>query len=215
MARILTNNPERGSGNWGKRVRVGLKRRVIPTLMKTDPQVSQGTREVPIAEVIAATLTTALAGADNDVKYTSKELGPGGNSVRIAYINPGGTVGRTIVVAGKDVTVNLAVTAGAINATETAASIVASINADAAASKVVSAAVKVGDSGLGVVIAMALTNLTGGVTNFTAQKQFGGFADPGISVGPHFEDKASAPGNPGPGVKRIRDRGKNLTLLKR
>jgi hypothetical protein len=160
-----------------------------------------------IGEAVAAKLTTAMAGADNDLVFTSRELGVGGNSVRVAFVNPGGTVGRSIVVAGKDVTVNLAVTAGVINGTETATSIAASLNADAAASKVIAAAVAPANSGAGVVIAFALTNLTGGITNFTRMRASG---VTGKRVIGREETTLTRPSSAG--KERIRDRGKNTEL---
>lgn len=109
-----------------------------------------------------ARLATAMAGANNDLLLVARAGGTGGNSIRLALVNPGGTVARSISVAGNDITVNLAVTAGVINASETATSIAASLNADAAASRLVAAFVAPGDTGAGVVIALALTNLAGG-----------------------------------------------------
>lgn len=215
--RVLSNNPDRGSNNW--RGRVGgrgfrprfpvLPRRVVRTLMKRDPTTAQGEPGPLIGQGVKAVLTTAMAGADNDLTFTAKEWGVGGNSVRVAFVNPGGTVGRTIVVAGKDITVNLAVTAGAINGTETATSIAASLNADAAASALISAAVATGNSGAGVVAAFALTALAGGVTNFTELRQNG----PGGRVRQVLgreEDTLTRPSTAG--KRAVPDRGRNTEL---
>jgi len=116
-----------------------------------------------------ATLTTALTGANNDLKFTAQKSGTGGNSIRIAYINPGGTVARSLSVSGNDITVNLAVSAGVIAASETATSIRNSINQHATAGQMVEAELAASNDGTGVVTAMALTNLTGGTgpTTFT------------------------------------------------
>jgi len=66
--------------------------------------------------------------------------------------------------------VNLAVTAGAIDATETAISIVNSLNADAAVKKLISAETAEG-TGLGVVAAFAFTNLAGAPAAVVSQRR--------------------------------------------
>lgn len=212
MPRILTNNPTRGSSNWRLPVRITSQaRRVIRTMGKDDPNTVTGDREPLLGFGTKATLTTAMAGADNDLTFTAKNADVGGNSVRVAFVNPGGTVGRTIVVAGNDITVNLAVTAGAINGTETATSIAASINADANASALVTAAVKTGDTGAGVVTAFALTNLTGGSWTKTNQQGDG----PPSAIQRVLGRKESRQTANGSGVSKIRNRGTNTSLRKR
>lgn len=214
MPRILSGNRNigvtwrrlRGGGGFRPRQAV-IPRRSIRTMGKTDPSTGQGSDFPRLAQLVPAALTQVLAGANNDVRFTAKFGGLGSNSIRVAFVNPGGTVGRTITVAGNDITVNLAVTAGAINATETAASIVASINADAAANKLVTAATAEGD-GTGVVAAFALTNLTGGAENFTKQRD-----NTGVSLARRLlRNRATAPGT---GVERIPGRGTNKTLERR
>jgi hypothetical protein len=109
------------------------------------------------------------------ITTTSKQAGVGGNSLRIALVNPGGTAARSIGVSGNDITVNLAVTAGIIDGTETANSIAASLNANGPASALASFAATPGD-GTSVVAAVALTNLAGGLKAQTG---------PGIEHAPH------------------------------
>jgi hypothetical protein len=109
------------------------------------------------------------------ITATAKAAGPGSNSIRVALVNPGGTAARSISVAGNDITVNLAVTTGAIDGTETANSIVSALNAHGGASALASFAATPGD-GTAVVAAVALTNLAGG------QQVISG---PGMTPGPH------------------------------
>ena len=211
MPRRLTNNPQRGSMSFKLPVRISQgARRVIRTLGKNDPNTVIGDRDLLLGFGTKATLTTAMAGADNDLTFTAKNADYGGNAVRVAFVNPGGTLTRNIVVAGNDITVNLATTAGAIAGTETATSIAASVNADPAASLLVSAAVKVGDTGAGVVAAFALTNLTGGA--YTKGQQRGDGSASGASVLGHEEDRITAPGT---GLSRIPNRSQNKNLTKR
>jgi hypothetical protein len=109
-----------------------------------------------------ATLTTALAGANNDLKFTSVLSGVIGNSITIRYVDPAGNNAvLSVVVVGKAITVNLA-TDGAGAITSTSAQIAAAILASAAASALITAANAGADTGAGVVIAMAATPLAGG-----------------------------------------------------
>ncbi len=215
MVRVLSNSsdPARRRGAVRGFVQIaGQARRRIRTLGKNDPNSQIGDRELMLAESVYATLTTAMAGADNDLTFTAKLRREFGNAIRVAFVNPGGTAARSIVVAGNDITVNLAVTAGAINATETATNIAAAINADPAASQLVSAAVAAGNSGAGVVTAMALTNLAGGLIRFSDQE---GTKQPASSVGAVSGRQEQTITPSGSGLRRIRDRGVNRSLKKR
>lgn len=118
-----------------------------------------------------ATLTTALAGDDNDLVFTAKAplSGAAGNAITVAYIDPSANDAELeIVVTGTDIVVNLATgVAGAI--TSTAADILAAIEADEDADALVSVANAAANDGSGVVIALAETALAGGSdTGWTA-----------------------------------------------
>lgn len=91
----------------------------------------------------------------NAVRVVNKNPGA---SPRIAFVNPGGTAARSITVSGSDITVSLAVTTGAINATETAPNIATAINGNTAAAALVAAQ----NDGTGVVTTIAMTALTEG-----------------------------------------------------
>ena len=214
MVKVLSNSsdPTRRGRMRGFVQIAGQARRRIRTMGKNDPNTVIGDRDLMLSESVYATLTTAMAGADNDLTFTAKLRREFGNAIRVAFVNPGGTAARSIVVAGNDITVNLAVTAGAINATETATNIAAAINADASASALVSAAVAAGNSGAGVVTAMALTNLAGGLIRFTDQE---GTKQPASSVGSVMGRQESTITAPGSGLRRIRDRSANRKLTKR
>jgi hypothetical protein len=118
-----------------------------------------------------ATLSTNLAGDDNDLVFTAKEplSGAAGNDITIAYVDPSANDAELeIVVTGTDIVVNLATgVAGAI--TSTAADILAAIEADEDADALVGVANKAANDGSGVVIALAETPLAGGTdTGWTA-----------------------------------------------
>lgn len=117
---------------------------------------------------VAASLTTALAGANNDLKFTAKTAGTGGNAITVAYIDPSANDAvLAISVVGSAITVNLATSSeGAI--TSTAADILAAIEADEEASALVTVTNAGSDTGAGVVTALAAASLTGGTTEIIA-----------------------------------------------
>jgi hypothetical protein len=107
-----------------------------------------------------AALTTVLAGANNDLVYTAKAAGFGGNAITVAYVDPGGvsaTLG--VVVTGNAIVVNLGRAASAINST--AAAVAAAIAASVPANALVSVANSGADNGTGLVTALAATHLAG------------------------------------------------------
>jgi len=105
-------------------------------------------------------LTTALAGANNDLVFTAKTGGPAGNSIRVEYLVPAGTNLLSVVVRGYDITVNVATTAGA--ATSTSTLVKAALEANADATRLISVAHSGADTGAGIVAALAFTALAGG-----------------------------------------------------
>ncbi len=118
---------------------------------------------VPVTELTPpkATLTTAIAGADNDLTFTALTGGPAGNSIRVTYVVAGNNTLLTVVVAGYDITVNVA-TSGAGAATSTASLVLAALQANADVQRLVTVALATGNTGVGVVAALALTALAGG-----------------------------------------------------
>lgn len=116
-----------------------------------------------------AQLTTALAGANNDLTYTAKALGTAGNAVTVAYVVAGANTPLTIGVAANAITVNVATSAGSA-ATSTATQVLNAIRASAPANALVGVALAAGNDGTGVVTALGATNLAGG-TNPSATER--------------------------------------------
>lgn len=118
----------------------------------------------PIAR---ASLTTALAGANNDLTYTARLLGVAGNSITVAYVVAGNNTPLTVSVTGSAITVNVATDGGGA-ATSTANAVRNAVLASAPASALVNVELATGNDGSGVVTALTATALTGGVSNTPA-----------------------------------------------
>ncbi len=118
---------------------------------------------VPITDLTPpkASLTTALTGANNDLVYTAKQGGPGGNSIRVEYVVAGNNTPLTIAVRGYDITVNVA-TSGAGAATSTSAQVKSALESNADSLRLVTIAHAASNDGTGVVTALTLTALAGG-----------------------------------------------------
>lgn len=116
-----------------------------------------------------ALLTTALAGANNDITYTANQRGTNGNSVRVRYVVSGVTTPLSVVVAGNDITVNVETMASA--GVSTATQVIAAVTASVPATALVSAANATSNTGAGVVAALAYTNLAGGVQQTVGRAQ--------------------------------------------
>jgi len=109
-----------------------------------------------------ATLSTDLAGNNNDLKFTAKLKGHFGNTIKIAYVDPDAANAKlAVTVSGTTITVSLATGANKV-ITSTAANVKAAIEAVPAAAALVSVANAAGNSGEGVVAAMAATALANG-----------------------------------------------------
>lgn len=124
--------------------------------------VDPGANNATLSVVNHAFLTTALTGANNDLTFSAVGTGDTGDVVSVTYVDPAGNNAvEGVVVVGNDITVNLATgSGGAI--TSTGSTILASIQASAPASALVTVALAVGNSGAGAVTAMTKTNLAGG-----------------------------------------------------
>lgn len=149
-------------------------------------------RDIPILGkvkgAIAATLTTALAGANNDLKYTAKVEGTVGNATTVRYVVAGANTVLSVAVVGAAITVNSA-TSGASAATSTAADVLAAVQASAAASALVKVENAAGNDGTGVITALAATNLAGGaqaVTSAEGDLNTTGAPRPGVRRAPSF-----------------------------
>lgn len=109
----------------------------------------------------AASVTTSMAGTNNDLTLTAKSDGTGGNSIRFRIVVSGASTALSVSVSGNDITVNSATNAGSA-ATSTAAQVRDAINGNGPASALVTAALASGNDGTGVVAALGFTNLSGG-----------------------------------------------------
>lgn len=119
--------------------------------------------QVPVTTLgfVKAAYTTALTGTNNDLVFTAKDGGPGGNEITIVYVVAGTNTALSVTVAGKAITVNVA-TNGASAATSTSAQVKAAIEGNADASRLVTVAHSGADTGAGVVTALSVQSLAGG-----------------------------------------------------
>lgn len=146
-----------------------------------------------LAGNVAATLTTALTGANNDLVFTAKVGGAGGNAITVAYVDPSGNnQALAVTVAELAISVSLATGAGGA-ITSTASQILAAINADATAKMLVTASLAAGNDGSGVVIAMAATNLAGGDSTVITSAALDTFGFDSGHFNLHFGAVAPAP----------------------
>lgn len=118
---------------------------------------------VPVTDATPtkASLTTALAGSNNDLVFTAKQGGQWGNSLQIEYIDPGGA-SATLAVStlGYVISVSLGRAASAIDTT--ASALKAAIEGDASARRLVDIELAAANDGTGLVIALSATPLAGG-----------------------------------------------------
>lgn len=139
-----------------------------PILVGWDPANNKLKAYYPSVDAdVAATLTTALTGADNDLKFTAARSGKfAGNRMAVAYLDPGAiNQALSVSVSGYHVLVSLA-TDGSGVITSTAAQVDAAIDALPAAAALMTPANAPANTGAGVVTAMPLTSLSGGTSNY-------------------------------------------------
>lgn len=135
----------------------------IRGLNRSEASGSGGTlgRGFRVSGAKSASLTTALAGANNDLTFTAKSSGTGGNAITVAIVVAGNNTALSVGVAGNAITINSA-TNGAGAATSTASQVLAAVQASGPASALVAVQLAPGNDGSGVVAAMGPTNLSGG-----------------------------------------------------
>jgi hypothetical protein len=111
---------------------------------------------------VDATLTTALTGTNNDIKFNSKLPGRLGNGISIRLFDPAAINASLVAsVTGLDFTFSLATGAGGA-ITTTASQILTAVENLSDDDAYISATNAPGNDGTGVVTAMAKTYLTGG-----------------------------------------------------
>lgn len=140
-----------------------------PRLESYDDGGSTARLEYAPEALDAATLVTALAGSNDDLAYTARTPGSGGNAITIEYVDPGAvSASLSVAVVGTAIRVSLATdAAGAV--TTTATQVRDAVAAHATASGLVTVALAAGNTGAGVVRAMPATALTGGGLTVTSQ----------------------------------------------
>jgi VCBS repeat-containing protein len=134
----------------------------------TERTISVGGPWAQSAKAAAAALTTALAGANNDLTFTAKTTDATGNSTTVAYVVAGNDTALSVGVVGSAITVNVATDSGGA-ATSTATQVRTAVNASTPASALVTASLAAGNDGSGVVDALAATPLAGGVSRRVAR----------------------------------------------
>lgn len=138
--------------NWQLTKRLNALRKLSPSSATAAP-----------VNAVAAALTTALTGTNNDLVFTAKVKGAAGNSITVAYVDPGANdAALSVQVTGTEIVVSLA-TDGSGVITSTAAQVEAAIEASTAAAALVTVANAAANDGTGVVTAMAEDALEGGV----------------------------------------------------
>lgn len=111
-----------------------------------------------------STLTTALTGSNNDLKFTAKVQGREGDLITIEYHDPGGASATAgIEVYGRAIVINLGRATSAINTT--ADDIQTLIAGHALAASLVTVE-EVETNGTGLVTELAATALSGGANDF-------------------------------------------------
>ena len=121
--------------------------------------LTSGATGAPV-NAAAATLTTSMTGADNDIVLTARPKGAAGNDITIELVDPGeDKTSETVAVTGTNIVVTLRKSTATLS---TATQLVAALKASLPAMRLVTAAVKGGDSGAGNVIALAHTHLASG-----------------------------------------------------
>jgi hypothetical protein len=118
----------------------------------------------------AATLSTTLTGANNDIVLTAKTKGVAGNAITLALVDPSGNdQALAVEVTGTDIVVSLA-TSGAGAITTTATQLLAALAANEDAGALVTGALKGADTGAAAVTALAETALSGGLDYVLVQE---------------------------------------------
>jgi hypothetical protein len=106
----------------------------------------------------AASVDTAIAGDNNDVRFTAREKGEAGNDITVD-LNTGGAPGAAVAVSGTMPAIVVTVVAGESTAQEVADA----VNAHLGASALVVATLAPGSDGTGVVAATSALPLAGGL----------------------------------------------------
>lgn len=125
----------------------------------------------PPAAAVAASLITGVEGNNNAILFTAKKAGADGNDISVKLVDPAGNdKALSVDVVGRDIIVSLATNGGGA-IVSTAAQIIAAI-AGSSAADLVTAVNSGASSGAAAVVAVALTNLAGGVNASVGRPMF-------------------------------------------
>jgi hypothetical protein len=104
-----------------------------------------------------AALSTDLTGDNNDLTFTAVVSGAGGEDITVQYVDPAGeTAAETVAVTGTAIKVTLRSVSAVLS---TGAQVKAALDAAPAVGYLITTALKTGNTGAGVVIAMDATAL--------------------------------------------------------
>ena len=123
---------------------------------------------------VAATLTTALTGDNNDLVFTAKTKGTAGENIKIKYTDPGKateTCAAALTGSGTATdpyVIDVTLKHDGTNITATAANVKAAVEANTAATKLVAIANASANNGNGSVTELAATALDNGVDGTVA-----------------------------------------------
>lgn len=121
---------------------------------------------------VAASLTTALTGDDNDLVFTAQKGGTDGNAITVAYVSDSARPYLSVSVDNGAIEVTLKLDTDGSTILTTAAEVKSAIEDFAPANAIVSVADAGGNDGTGVVTALAATALSsgtnGGFTTFAS-----------------------------------------------
>jgi len=111
---------------------------------------------------VAASLTTNLEVVNAELVFTAKTKGKAGNDITITYVAPDEAEAElAVIVSGTDIIVNLATDVDKA-VTTTASEVASAVGAHTVAKEMVTVTNKAENTGVGVVKAMAKTNLENG-----------------------------------------------------
>lgn len=136
--------------------------RIASSINGRSGAVARGSGAVPPR----AAGTVAPSGTNNDLVFTAREPGVGGNAIRVRIVVSGNNTALSVSVSGNDITINSATNGSAV-ATSTAAQVKTAVEGSAPATALVSVAHASGNDGTGTVAAVGYVTLAGG-TNYVA-----------------------------------------------
>lgn len=146
------------------------------TAIINDQSFHLGPANLYVYEKPKASVATAMTGTNNDLKFTARRGGAGGNSITVTLVDPTTTnTALSIAVVGNAITVTLAVD-GTSTITTTANQLKDAINSDPGAFSLIYATLVTGNDGTGLVTALSSTPLTGG-SDTAVERFLGGLSD--------------------------------------